>query len=225
MQGRFFQEVMCPNLRHMRSERRRGKPTPHGVVSQIPTEYRQLPIVSAIRNPFDTMVSLYHYADWKREDVWPASLESIRKHFPTFPELEFTKFLSYSGYFNKYNLVDIGGELRSIGPLSKNFLMFFSKRPIDPEKIPVYKSLTELFETIAVVRFLRTERISDELEALLLEHGYWKGDTRFIRKMPKENTSERSSTATYFPEDTRKRFAKKEWLIFEFYNAICQRSE
>jgi hypothetical protein len=63
MRRRSMREIMCPNLGQGHTEERRGRPTPHGVVSQIPPEFTHFPVISSIRNPLATLVFLYTYAD------------------------------------------------------------------------------------------------------------------------------------------------------------------
>lgn len=225
MRKRSMQEIACPNLRHGRAEERRGKPTPHGVVSQIPLDFTHLPVVSSIRNPFDTMVSLFTYADWKREDVWPAPKEVIRKDFASFPDLDFAQYLRYTCHFKKNTFVKISGKERAIGPLSKNFLMFFSKQPIAPEEIPVYGSVDDLRMSIAPVRFLRTERLSHELTDLLQACGFAGSDIRFIREMERENTSKRDPIESYYTPELRKTFLSREWLLFTLYDDLLGAGE
>jgi len=102
--SRFIKEVLCPELRPGTGSRH-GTPTPHGTISQIPTDHWDLPVASAFRDPIERYVSLYNYGDWKVSDQMPEGIEKIRMRFPSYPDLGLADFIRYiTFYYGKTSL-------------------------------------------------------------------------------------------------------------------------
>ena len=65
---RYFEMYEAPDVREM-SQQRYGNPNPHGTYWQIPERAQHLPVYSVFRDPFRRVPSLYHYADWKKQEA------------------------------------------------------------------------------------------------------------------------------------------------------------
>lgn len=183
---RHIEELRVPELRLPKEVGRAGKPTPHGTVSQIPECYRHLPVVSSIREPIDRLRSGYVYADWKREDVHLAPLAVLEEFYPGFPEIGFREFVEMTIRFGSLR-ISIGGEPVVLGPLSGDLLKFFSRRPIDPEGGNIYRDWDDFADSLAQVRFLKQESLSEDLADLLVGFGFAPAEVSFIKTKERVN--------------------------------------
>ncbi len=63
----------------------------HARARQIPEKYKDLPILTIVRNPLDFYVSNYEYQMWRREDViiYYRHIRNFSGKFNNFPNLSF----------------------------------------------------------------------------------------------------------------------------------------
>ncbi len=189
-QSRWIKEILCPEQRPG-AGKRTGKPTPHGTVSQIPIQCRHLPVASAIRDSVSRYLSLYNYRDWQKLDQLPASIEVVLEHFPNFPNLGFEEFVEYSSKF--YGTADlmVGDFCFRAGPLSMDFLRFFTVPQESNTAVISFESWEDLISQIQKTKFLETANINQSLHDFLLEFGFHKDDLAFIISKPPSNVSEK----------------------------------
>lgn len=165
-----------------------GKPTPHATVSQIPPEYRNLRVATSFRSPFERLKSSFRYGNWRKPIVHRAPLEEILDAFPGFPNLSFSE---YAGMLWRFDGVPIrvGGEEIILGPLSADFLKFFSLDYIDPDTGRSFEDWTQFEESIAPVHFIDQERLNAGLVEFLNSLGHRPEDTAFILEKKRQNIS------------------------------------
>jgi len=167
----------------------------HGTCSEIPRLFRSRQILATVRNPFQTYVSGYLFGWWKRPEFLPLYGRTIRdfpRRYPSFPDLSFREYLellhaSWTIPGNR-DLYSEGG----IGFQSERFIRFYFRGPwllrgtnydissvvrkVDSEYLKSRSYVADMFN----VRFLRTERLNEELHRLLLEIGYAPADVEFV---------------------------------------------
>jgi len=208
-QSRWIKEILCPE-RRPGAGKRTGQPTPHGTVSQIPIQCRHLPVASAIRDSVSRYLSLYNYRDWQKLDQLPAPIEVVLEHFPNFPNLGFEEFVEYSPKF--YGTADlmVGDVCFRAGPLSMDFLRFFTVPQESNTAIISFKSWEDLISQIQKTKFLSTANVNKSLHDFLLEFGFHKDDLAFILNKPPSNVSEKKVQSIQL--DT-KMVQDTEWLL------------
>jgi hypothetical protein len=136
----------------------------HGTYSQIPETHRGLPVVSAVRNPFTLLVSVYELRLWASA---PLPRGVTRADYPMFPNLTFDEFLQLQQLKVSQRWA-LPINSRGVGPLSAHFLQMFARRPtaaIDDVRRAAPERRIEAH--IPEIVFLRQERLREELCGLL----------------------------------------------------------
>jgi|GEM_PF-5159364 len=136
----------------------------HGTYSQIPETHRELPVVSAVRNPFTLLVSVYELRLWASA---PLPHGVTQAHYPTFPNLTFDEFLQLQQLEMSQRWA-LPINSRGVGPLSVHFLQMFARRPaaaIGDVRRAAPERLIDAH--VPEIVFLRQERLREELCGLL----------------------------------------------------------
>ena len=220
MRGRWMREEMCPHLRFLPTTARYGAATPHGTVAQIPPAYRHLPIASSVRDPFDRLVSLYAYGDWKRPETYPCSEDALAERFPGFPDLTFAQYLDYIPVTAGDAGLTVNGQRHPLGPLSADFLKFFLRSWEPGAREFRFQSIPELREDLADVRYLCCERLNLDLHEFLLRLGYPRADTAFIPPAEKINASGRDVGESYWTPEMKAQIRERECLLFALMREV-----
>lgn len=218
MRNRWIKEIDCPNLRPT-SGNRYGTPTPHGTITQIPEAYRNLPIASAFRDLFSRYLSLYNYADWKNPAQYPASLEAIRLRFPTFPDLDFRSYLQYVRHFYGNAELRVGVEKFSVGPLSIDFLRFFTQPKQNTRDWLGFDSWAQIQHELSRITFLNTSHINQELQAWLSNFRYSEKDLEFLQQKAPSNVSKVNSDGRELDSTEIEELENIEWVFSRWLRA------
>ena len=193
--GRFMplrnglrEELVVP---HRFQPARHAYPSQHGVYVQVPVPDRDKTIMSIMRDPLDRLISGYEFKHWTRYQ--DEQLEMLRERFPSFPDLSFEEFLSYSYEINLPTTLPPGMRT-DVGPLTVQFIRFFARDPLR-----TMLSLHDGLDLAAVkeehfvpVRLLHMEHLREELTTFLVEMGYARERLAFIAEKPRVNTTTRS---------------------------------
>lgn len=213
---RHMEEINVPNIRAL-NPLRSGKPTPHGQRRQIPNIYRHLPIVSALRDPVERLVSAYTYADWRKPEALYQDLASIQKRFPSFPDITFMEFADYMRLCFPEKALVVGGEKIPLGRQSLELLSFFRDVSEESQAL-LFSDWEDLADVVSEVIFLRTETLNADLLNLLLTFKFSPADVRFILHSGKVNQSRRSSDTDSIASELETRIRSEEWLLNSLYN-------
>ena len=169
----------------------------HGTCSEIPLPYRRKPIVAAVRNPFETYVSLYLFGWWRRPEsiaLFERIVPGFASRYPDFPELSFKEYLELAHAectVPSSRVLEAGA---GVGYLTERFVRFYFRLPRVPRERE--RELTKVVGRIDDayaedgrcrrdmydVRFIHTSRLNEELRRLLLEHGYDEADVDFVAR-------------------------------------------
>jgi len=214
-----FRELTLPIDRTRKAERL-GRRSQHGRWGQIPDSHRHLPVVSVVRHPLDHAVSSYLHEDWRMAP--PADEAALRRRFPAWPRLDFGAYLEFE---HEFALPDVLKGIRpaaEIGCLSAHFLRFFAR---DPDA--TLAGLTEdrigsgaLALDLPPIRWLRHDRLNDDLAAFLGEMGYPRGRIDRALRRRRENVSrERRGRPwrDFFTPETEARKRHRERLVFGMF--------
>lgn len=215
----FLKELMLKSDR-TRTARESGRIDQHGTYKQIPREYQKLPVVAAIRSPFDRIVSAYEYKWWANHPVAP--IAEIEEAFPEFPNFTFPRFWEYMKTIDKQNELD-GLELQAdVGPITVRFIKFFFA---DPGKILAkmtneYIENQKYLEELPEIKFLDTRNLNQDLHDCLLNLGYPADRLQFILKKKKINaatTREDKDWTNYFDDDLIEDVLFQERMLFDLF--------
>jgi hypothetical protein len=207
-----MREVLCPELRPS-SGARYGTLTPHGTVSQIPESSSKLPVVTCFRDPVARYLSLYNYGDWKNKDQFPKPIHKIKERFPKFPELSLLDFIKFTDYFYGNNKLKIGDSETSIGPITADFLRFFTTCDKDENSVINYASWDKINLSLNRVKFLDYKFIRIELHKYLTELGFHSGDIEQALTFPPINVSPKQKSGMDIDEETKRHIEKTEWFL------------
>jgi len=164
----------------------------HGFYSQIPHQYRDREVASAIRNPYDRFLSTYTYRWWAR---YPRiDQNTILKHLPNYPDLSMDEYVDLLNLFNTAATdYTSGARSRKVGPQTTVFVRMFSKEPeYSFKQIDSNASLDDIVSNLAKITFLRQEKLTEELASFLESHGFSKEETGSVKRKKKVNTSRKS---------------------------------
>jgi len=215
----------------------------HGTCSEIPRPFRSRQILATIRNPFQTYVSGYLFGWWKRPEFLPLyrrTIEDFHHRYSSFPELSFTQYMelmhaswTVSGNRGLYSGTGIGFQ-------SERFIRFYFRVPwllrgtrrdissvvrkVDGEYVRSRGYLADMYD----VRFLRTERLNEELRGLLLDAGYDAADVEFVLTLKhvvpvggaEIDFTERATShdwAAFYTPELREIVRKKDDLLFSLF--------
>lgn len=194
---------------------RKNPKTKHGTYSQIPEQYKHLPVFSIVRNPFDKLLSLYHYKSWQHTLLAPR--EELELKFPAFPDLTFEEFLDMLFTFGVGRFTYGVQTDFKYGPQTAQFIHFFAKKPAETfRNIHGDFSIKNNPDLFGKVDFLHTEKLNDELYDYLLALGYATKRIAFIKKMDKRNVSEKKEKII-LSDETRQLIYEKEKPLFELF--------
>lgn len=217
--GRWMREMEMP-LIYAPDIARFGKPTPHGVVRQIPQEYIHLKMLSSVRDPVERLVSLYHYADWKKTDALNDSIDNLRARYPKFPDLKFDEF--YDLFCQKQKRFIVNKKSYLLGGQSYSLLNFFCNfQNIHNNQEIIFQSWGELAEIFNQVVFISSKNFSRQLFENILKFGYSQKDLNFILDKEMVNISKRNSEVIINNSLTQKIYAS-EWLLDMINNGSGQ---
>lgn len=164
----------------------RGYLDQHGRVEQIPKRDRHKPIVSLARDPIERILSSYNHYLKTPHDQYLTCMNIVARHFaPDFPMVSLQEYCEFWKVWNSYwiDAQDLG-----IGPVTVEFLNFFST---DPNQ--AFRHLREHGDDIdgllqylpKRLTLLRNESLNQDIKGLLLRFGFREEEVAFIEVHPK----------------------------------------
>ena len=217
---RRFQELSLPILRTESAERS-GRRSQHGALSQIPASHAHLPVISVWRDPLDRAVSQFEHGFWR--DHPPGGEAAARQLFPHFPRLDFGEYLELQANLGRADVLK-GRRLDSgVGPDTLHLVRFFA---VDPEgaldrlgEMPIEEAVDsgQLRAELGPVRFLRFERLAEELAALLVELGFSPDQVDHLASAPRVNAATSRAgrgVEHYFTPDLEAAYRRRERFLF-----------
>jgi hypothetical protein len=180
----MFQELFLPNIKVANMDQR----DQHGTYEQIPPEFKDREVVTAIRNPYERLMSAYEHRHWVKFP--PVDQKTLSEAFPHFPDLSFEEFLAFNEVAKHQRIPHITINA-DIGIQTIQFIQMFFKDPIrvlrqiDEE----YLESDRYRQDMPDITFLRTENLNQDLYEFLLDRGHEEPDIAFILKMEKVNVS------------------------------------
>lgn len=162
---RFLREVMLPH-----TNARPDIVDQHGTFAQIPEAYRDLPVVSVLRDPYERLLSAYEFRWWVRQPPLPH--EQALAAFPHFPALSLEDFV-------RLNELAVAAALGGRNPLglgkqTYDFVRFFFREPERAFGLlsDGYVASGAFRRDMADIVFLRQEHLRADLAGFLSRCGF-----------------------------------------------------
>lgn len=179
-------DIMLPNIKVSGVVM---EPDQHGTYSQIPNEFRGLPVISVVRNPYTRFMSGYEFRWWEAHPPINASL--LAENFPNFPDLSVDDYVR----LNELDVIHgrLGGRKPNaeVGIQTVQFIQMFFKDPgrILKNLTDEYLDSVEAITDMAEITFLRQERLNEDLADFLSEMGYTNEEVDYARSREKVNVT------------------------------------
>lgn len=197
----------------------------HGAVCEIPTPYRDLPIIGTVRNPYDRFVSQYEFQKAKdmSKESWPGA-GRLREKFlenESWPFEEYVRWRSQNAPPRLASQEDARGDL--IGLQTKQFVTTYA---IDPPSVfrILQKTGVEAVSRshFAPKRFIKTDNLNIDLYDTLRDFAFPKNRLEFILKSKKVRPPRSTRTAgqtwkRYYGEELLDYVKRTEKLLFELF--------
>ncbi len=178
----FLVEIICPNIRLP------GRAADqHGTYSQIPNRFKDLPIISIIRDPYEKIVSDFTFRWWAKYP--PVPIAELKTAFPEFPDLGFDQFLQMSRLTAKKKLN--GANPLGLGNLTIEFIQFFFRDPIKVLQILSgdYIRSGSFRNDMPDIEFISQNCLNEELAGVLKRFGYSLEEQEVCRNQIRVNES------------------------------------
>jgi hypothetical protein len=184
----------------------------HGTVAQIPAEYRRLPIVSALRNPFTLLVAVFELGLWRRE-AW-ATDQAGELGLPDSESLQCFLRTQELAMARRWGLPF--GKRPGFGPLSMHHLQMFTAKPEAAFRLVKDGATDESIEAqFPPIEFLRQERLREDL-CRYLDRSNTQVSLDAVRTHPPSHVTKRSQNWSHesFDEPTIEHILNREAFLF-----------
>jgi len=207
--GTFVNQMM---LKCMPTARRIGYHLPY---AELPAEFRHLPVLGSVRNPWDYYVSWYHFQHGQARPN------------PLFLMASENRALDFSGTIR--NLLDLHENDSRINALVDAFPDHFVGHGLNLTKACIagirgsglgfYSFLHQRMYRGAEVHMLRMESLRDDLRRYLTERDLSSDLLHyFLDAAPRLNTSEHGPCRDYYNDDLHNAVGKAEANLIEKYD-------
>ena len=214
-----FVELYLPNTEYRNGKN--GTPDQHGRYEQVPKRYKNLPVLSVVRDPVVRNISLYEFGWWKQHPVAPVT--DLKHRFPAWPDLDFETFMRHQCFNTKFR--NTGIELdESIGNQTVQFIQYFFRNPLQ-----TFRKLSDEYIYSGAYRndlpdltLLRSEQLNNELYSSLKSYGFSDNELEFInRKQPvRPDRTDRLSDEQrkgYLSDDIVRMIHHRERYLYRMY--------
>lgn len=201
----------------------------HSGISRVPPEHRDKKIVINVRNTFDHYVSRYKFGWWGMPENANKMfiMDKVLSDYPHFPDLNFSEFMTL---FNSWKYRRHHQARKRAGMLADRKIGYNTWTLLRLSLPNVMRFVNEfdrcssdqLAHAFSHVRFLRTERLNEELFDFLRGEGHPSEDLHFILDsgivLPKLGGRAKSDTwREYFSEKEINEVLECDRLYFRLF--------
>lgn len=192
----------------------------HGGCNRIPEGWRGRPILASVRNPYDLYVSQYEFGWWKRRELlsYYRRVPDFRRRFPRFPDLSFREYMELTGAAFRTLHDD------RLGLYTEQFVKFYCKAPedvlarIDDAYIAAESYRRDLHD----LRFVRTDRLNQDLYDFLVGMGFDARDAGFVKELGRILPQGKGRAAdkgweTYYTDELKRSVRERDRLVFAIF--------
>jgi hypothetical protein len=233
--GTFVTDVLKRVLRPPRKGnflerlgRRFGEPVmadvlKHGTLRDVPESHRDRPVLSVIRNPYDRLVSIYHFDWWKTTPPPWVDFRELKRRHPAWPEVPFEEFVEGFQLFRKLKAPNLPPE-KQPGTMSEQFVRYYFRDPEGgfPRIDDAYIAARGWEKDMFPVKFLRMERLNDDLHDALLAMGHPAEELAFIPCLgrivpPKSKRGKGARWEDAYTPELKAKVRERERLLFAMF--------
>jgi len=197
----------------------------HGAVKNIPPQYRDRPILSTIRNPYDHLVSVFEFEWWKTHPTDTFDFDKMIQRYPEYPNIDFA---TYIRSIYDWQLLDTSYaptsvkqafEKADLGLLTYDYIRFFSSDPEEElnnvDDFDVLR-MTKIMENIILIR---TDTLNEDFYDFLKIMDFTVSDIEFIKSarkivLPGGNRNRERHWTEYYCKELKSIVRQKERLLF-----------
>lgn len=193
----------------------------HGTRRDIPDCYRDRPVVSSVRNPYDRYVSQFEFAWWRRLPEMFGPVDLVRRAYPDYPDLRFEEFVRLSNTASITHRCGLHPE-RTPGFHTQQCAEYFFADP--DAALPRLCHPREAARSFAGacdgIHFLNQASLNEDLHAFLLGAGYAASEIDAVRAAeriwpPEGGRPADASWTPYYTPELKAFVRDKERLMFE----------
>jgi hypothetical protein len=198
----------------------------HGGCNEIPQAFRDRPILSSVRNPYDLYVSQYEFGWWKRREFlrYYRRVPEFRRRFPRFPDLSFAEYMELTDKAFRTLRNERFGDPRGPGFYTEQFVKFYFREPaqsyarIDDTYIASQEYRRDLHD----LRFMRTDRLNEDLCETLLGLRFAARDVEFIRGLGRilprgKGRAANQRWESYYSPELKRSVRERDRLVFAIF--------
>lgn len=198
----------------------------HAACNEIPRPFRDRPVLSTVRNPYDRYVSIFEFGWWRRGDRKVQGQDRIRQDFSGFPDLDFAEFVAASSSLGAFGRGFGYEEFSGVGLQTREFIWHFCR---DPHKTmncvvsnPAAAGAAAVRDDLHDITFLRTEQLNADLAAFLQTLGMApeevEGVLRAAKIFPPEGgRNEEQRWESYYTPELKDRVRRQDAVLFELF--------
>lgn len=202
--------------------------TKHGTCRQIPVLFRNKPIFTTIRNPYERYVSDYEFGWWKKyPEKYFFDYQKVYSLYPDFPEISFYDFVEVMNNYTFSEQFEFSGINLPFyfGMQTYLFIKYFFKYPhlqILSQMNRDYFEQQKYQQDMFPVTFIKTHNLNQGLYDFLLYLGYESHKIDFIlyseKVFPKEGgRNETQAWQKYYTPKLKQFVKSKEKLLFKLF--------
>jgi Sulfotransferase family len=196
----------------------------HGTCRDIPPSHQTKLILATVRNPYDRYVSQYEFAWWRQRPECFGDVTELKKRYPRYPDLTFPEFIDLCNSCRiRFENRRLSRE-ESPGWQTQQFMHYFFLNPdqafpsIDTDYIAARKYVADMFP----VRFIRVNRLNQELHDFLRELGFAQEELQFILESGKVfpvlgGRTQDQPWQKYYTPELKHMVRTKEQLLFSLF--------
>lgn len=196
----------------------------HTLRRNIPEACGLLPVVLAVRNPFDHYVSQYRFNWWKANpQIWFRDVRAVQEKYGEFETMSFPQFVRSTLEFGNWTDQPNENCRSRLGRLSIEWIHYFC---YDVESVLAKQSNSELVNEVvrqmSDVTVLRMERLNSDFHRFLGTVGFSEAELEFLLNSPRIYPGDVTRPAgdpwrNYYDEDLIHLVEEEEWLLFRLF--------
>jgi hypothetical protein len=198
----------------------------HGSCNDIPAAWRDRPILASVRNPYDLYVSQYEFGWWKRREFLRdyRRVPAFERRFPRFPDLTFAEYMELTGTAFRTLHNDRFPDPQGPGLYTEQFVRFYCQQPeavyarLDADYIASEAYQRDLHD----LRFVRTDRLSQDLYDFLVGMAFAPRDVEFVlglgRILPRgKGRAAGAGWESYYTDELKRSVRERDRLVFALF--------
>jgi len=193
----------------------------HGPWSEIPNQYSNMPVITAVRNPYDWWVSWYHFM---KKHNWPNPIAraAVITGNESFPKM--LQFITASLTKGSKAAIKVDRQIQALAEDHSAIQNDFTGKMIEHMRLHQCGILSWRFsfQLLGIpenqLTILNQDSLLNDLK-LALKHAGCEFENNMLTNLPKANTTARNTNhRNYYVKESRIAVARLDRLIIEKFN-------